>query len=168
MTMKFEKPKTLEDLMKLVKRASEEGAEVEFIAADTGKSGLPPELAELLAGKGINLGSKLTGKALIHGLLDVVAIHNSPPVYEPGTFVCYRDYVRYVKEPRELHVVVERLAEIKQVPLTDENDGNCTSYRRYDCIVAKPDNHGGICRYLADSRELELYPDADKLLGKDS
>lgn len=165
---KFEKPKSLEDLMNLVKAAAKAGDDVTFINADTGEEGLPPELAKLLANDGVRLGSKLEGKALIHGLLDVVAIHGDPPLFPPGTFVRYRDYVRYVKDPRELHVVVERLKEPKQVPLTDENGGNCTSYRRYDCIVAKPDTHGGICRYLADSRELELYPDADKLLGKDS
>lgn len=170
------KPKNFEEFLKLLKDAKENGDDIEVINANTGESG--PEaldgLLEMVKRKlgggddGPKITDKLSGPALAHALLDVVANHAQVPDFEPGTFVRYRDDVRYVRDSRELSVVVEKINPPRTVPLTDENDGNCTVYRRYNLIIAKADKHGGVVRYLADSRELELFPDADKLMDKNS
>lgn len=175
-------PKSLEELLKLVKQAKSEGADVKFINAETGEEGVPEELKDMLRRAG---GDEGCGNAdcpacnTPHGitdsdagaaraLLNVVSIHAHPPVFQPGNFVRYRDDIKYVRDSRALHCIVEVLKEPVRMAITNKTEGSNTLYRRYDCYVAKSSKIGGTVIFLADSRELELYPDADKLLGKDS
>lgn len=169
-------PKSIEDLLKTIQAARKSGAEVTFVNAETGEEGMPDELKHLLGGSdgdcpdcgkdhgGITDSSPKAAKAL----LNVVSIHAHPPTFPPGTFVRYRDDVKYVRDNRALHCVVENLVSPRTMPLDKESEGSNTLYRRYDCMVAKFSSIGGTVIFLADSRELELYPDADKLLGRNS
>lgn len=186
MTVITKKPRSLEELMKLVKQASKEGAEVKFINADTGEEGIPEELADMLAkatadhdhdhdGDGCSVCGEDHSKVSVaptgevaSALLDVVALHANPPQFAPGQFVRFRADVQYVKRSRDLHVVVERLKEPFRVPIKDSDDtGSPYAYRTYDVLIAIMTKRG-ICKYFCDSRELEIFPDADKLFGKHS
>lgn len=170
-------PKSLEELMKLVKQAKSEGADVKFVNAETGEEGMPEELAEMLAravGHDASTchdcsgGITDSGPDAAKALLNIVSIHAHPPVFPAGTFVRYRDDIKYVRDRRALHCVVERLDAPLSMAIDKDSEGSNTLYRRYDCYVAKYSKIGGVVIFLADSRELEIYPDADKLLGRNS
>lgn len=195
MNKKIVAPKNIQELLELIKMAKEGNAEVEFLNAGTGemvsaedfmkkmKSGTVKiedvsesgSIDEFLGRHGHtgeehcpaceeDVSSKPTSE-LANKLLEVVVNHQSPVTYKPGQFVRYRERVHYVRNGRQLHCVVENINPPRQVPLNDENEGSPTNYRKYDILVAT-ESRGGICVYLADSREMEIYPDADRLLGK--
>lgn len=173
-------PKSLDELMKLIRQANSEGAEVKFINAETGEEGVPDELVDMLRKAtgheddtactcpACRVGITDSGPDAAKALLNVVSIHAHPQVFAPGTFVRYREDVKYVRDSRALHCVVELVNPPRIMEVTSETEGSNTLYRKYDVLVAKSSKIGGTAIFLADSRELEAYPDADKLLGKDS
>jgi len=165
MSVKATKVGSLEELVRMMAEAKAEGAEVEFVNAD--QSEMPPELGKMLKGALIDDANKPTTD-LARKLMEVAAIHASPPKFERGHFVRYREEVDYVRNGRGLHMVVDVLdPPIKPPFQTKESEGSCVAYRHYDVVIATA-HSGGICKYLADSRELELFPDADKLMKKET
>lgn len=182
MTIEKKVPKNLDELLEIIRKAKSEGAEVEFQNAETGETGadalmdslrdtLPPGLGDMIAGK---IETALAGSVrpatpeMVQALLDVVAVHQSPPKFKVGQFVRFRPYVTYVKSGGNLHVVTDVLDEPIVVPMDQETSGYSSAYRRLNVIVAVYVGKHTICKYYADSRELEPYPDIEKLMGKHS
>lgn len=182
--MKKVMPKSMDELMRLIREAQEEGAEVKFINSETGEEGTESLLAALKKASGVEIeaggegncptcGEDHTkfhmtpGPEIAHALMDVVAVHAHPIQFKAGQFVRFRPEVQYVKRSRDLHVIVEVLPEPFRLPMTHEDSGSPYAYRVYDVLVAAMTKHG-ICKHLVDSRELEIFPDAEKFLGKNS
>lgn len=182
--MTFEKktPKNLEELLEIIRKAKSEGSEVEIVNADTGergpeslieaiREGMPPEIGEEMAER---IEKAMRGNVpqptaeMVQALLDVVAVHQSPPKFKVGQFVRFRPYVTYVKSGRGLHVVTDVLSEPIRIPLDQESSGYSSAYRILDVVVAVHVGKTTICKYYADSRELEAYPDIERLMGKHS
>lgn len=185
-------PKSLQDLLASIKKAHEEGAQVKFINSETGEEGADAFLRDLmdtigkggLSGKVLEVeatdcpdcghahdkpGNNAPSPEIAAHLLELAAIHAHPPVLVRGNFVRYRADVDYIKNGRGLHIVVDVLDPPIKPVLGEDFPGSPISYRRYDVVLAtKVGGSGGYCKYLADSRELELFPDADKLLKPNS
>jgi hypothetical protein len=182
--MKTEKktPKNLEELLKIIQDAKAQGSEVQIVNAETGEEGpeslmdaireeLPAGIGDMMADR---IGEAFHGKQspptseMVQALLDVVAVHQNPPKFKAGQFVRFRPYVTYVKSAGSLHVVTDVLAEPIRCPIDQDSSGYYSAYRNLDVIVAVFINKNTICKYYADSRELEPYPDIERLMGKHS
>ncbi len=97
--------------------------------------------------------------------------YTSPPKIKVGDFVRYRDECQpYIRHHDRLSIVVELIDPPMRPPLEQEDMGNCITYRSYDCVIATTDHTkvGGVLKYMADSRDLEIFPDADKLKSQHS
>lgn len=190
--MNIKKPKDLAELMEMIAAAKSSGSEVKFINTETGEEGDEGFLKALKEAAEISGGGKACPDCgedhsvlknsewdhvpptadTVNLLLNVLAAHQNPPKFKSGAFVRYRDDVKYVKGQTDLHVVLDVLDYSIHAwdYLGDQGIDSALSYRTYDVIIACAPGGGskGVARYLADSRELELYPGADKLFGKSS
>lgn len=184
--MKISKPKNLTELLREMAEAKAKGAKVKFVNAETGEESddPPPELKvlETMMGDHEGCGDPECGACndpapernkaspeLAARLMEIAAIHASPPHFSIGQFVRYRKDTEIVKRGQGLHIVVDNI----DPPFIPDRDaesasGSPVAYRRYDVVIATGSSETGVCKYLADSRELELYPDADKLMKSHS
>ncbi len=98
-------------------------------------------------------------------LRDALAAYANPHPFNPGDYVRYRsDCNSYIRNGSRLHVVLERISPPLKPDAMDDPGSNI-AYRQYDVILAVTDaqEKGGVLKYIADSRELELWPDGDRL-----
>lgn len=110
--------------------------------------------------------STLTDQQQADKLLEGLVAFTSPKQYKPGDFVRYRaECGSYVRYHSRLHIVLQNVDPPIKVPLSEDNEGNCVAYRNYDLLVGTSDPHqeNGILKYYADSRDMEPYPDGDRL-----
>ncbi len=101
-------------------------------------------------------------------LLAAAANHANPTKFKPLDFVRYRKEVQsFIRNSSALHVVVEVFAEKRKIPFTSDSEGSHLSYREYDMLIAvcDPFHDGGILKYMADSRDMEMYPGGERLKG---
>jgi hypothetical protein len=99
-------------------------------------------------------------------LRDVFVHHTHPPDLKPGDYVRYRSECHaYIRTGSRLHIVLEKLADPLKVPVTDDSIGGPVAYRVYDTLIGVTDKStkGCVLKYYADSRELEPWPDGDRL-----
>lgn len=143
----------------------------------SGKIDTKSLLAELNARKGRNGGdgdrertkSDLTETQQADALMAHVAAFTSPPTFKVMDFVRYRPERRgVVRNGDKLHMVVGKIDPPHKVDITYDNMSDPFTYRQYDLFVSICDvnDKGNILTYAVDSRDLEPYPDGDRLKGQ--
>ncbi len=118
------------------------------------------------SGRSTESKSDMTDQQMADKLLTSFVAFSQPPTLKAGDFVRYRKEVnQYVRNHSRLHVVMALIDPPIKVPVTDDNEGGPTCYRQYDVVVGvcNGDSNESIMKYLADRRELELFPDGDRL-----
>lgn len=104
-------------------------------------------------------------------LRDSMAAYVNPIHFKVGDFVRYRSECKgFIHNHARLHIILEVYAK-PIVPPFDENAvGSCVAYRKYDVVVGVTctKTKGAVMKYVADSRDLEYFPDHDRLTAKPS
>jgi len=99
-------------------------------------------------------------------LLESYTYYNTRPVFKPGDFVRYRaEMSDIIRNYNKLHVVYEVFPEREMQEIDSDNEGSPTLYRRYNLIIGlcDPRAKGSILKYVADSRDLEPWPEGERL-----
>lgn len=120
-------------------------------------------------GSGDSRGPKndMTEQQQADQLRDCMADYVNHKPFKVGELVRYRnDCCGYIRNGSRLHIVMEVLAPPKEVPLGEEEVGSNIAYRKYDTVLCVTDvgDKGRVLKYLADSRELELWPEGERLI----
>jgi hypothetical protein len=99
-------------------------------------------------------------------LRDCMADFVNPKAFKVGDLVRYRnDCCGYIRNGNRLHMVFAIISPALSVPLDEDTIGSNIAYRRYDTVLCVTDTNdkGRVLKYVADSRELELWPEGDRL-----
>lgn len=99
-------------------------------------------------------------------LRDCMADFVSSKGFKVGDLVRYRnDCCGYIRNGSRLHMVFAVIDPPLSIPLNEDTIGSNIAYRRYDTVLCVTDTHdkGRVLKYVSDSRELELWPDGDRL-----
>ncbi len=99
-------------------------------------------------------------------LRDCMAAFVSHKPFKVGDYVRYRnDCCGYIRNGSRLHIVMELIDPPLEVPMDEADVGSNIAYRKYDTILCVTDkgDKGRVLKYVADSRELELWPEGERL-----
>lgn len=83
-----------------------------------------------------------------------------------GDFVRYREECApYIKQHDRLAIIIGTIDPPMKIEVTEDNVGSCIAHRQYDTVLATTDHtrNAGILKYLCDKRDLELWPEGEKL-----
>jgi hypothetical protein len=118
-----------------------------------------------------NTENDMTDQQQADQLRESMAAYVNPVKFRVGDLVRYRSECKgYIRNHSRLHIIMELIDPPHTIPLCDSSIGSNVASRKYDVVIGVTDakEKGCVLKYVADSRELEPYPEAERLTRQHS
>ncbi len=113
--------------------------------------------------------SDLTETQQADELLAHVTAFNAPETFKISDFVRYRPERRnLIKNAERLHIVIGKIDPPERIEISEDTRGDPYTYRVYDTLISlcDPNEKGAVLTFACDARDLEHFPNGDRLKGQ--